>query len=84
MIGVVGRHIHGTGPDHNMGTLVPIYGSLRRIIQMIQGQGRVKVKPAAAHGSTGGHCCRYRSQVRGGMVLEGTDVIVSTVFGFSR
>ena len=84
MIGVVGRHIHGPGPNHNMGTLVPIYGSLRRIIQMVQGQGRVKVKPAAAHGSACGNCCRHGSQVRGGMVLERADVIVSAAFGFSR
>ena len=84
VIGVVGRHIHGPGPNHNMGTLVPIYGSLRRIIQMVQGQGRVKVKPAAAHGSACGNCCRHGSQVRGGMVLERADVIVSAAFGFSR
>ena len=84
MIGIISRHIHRTGSDHNGGTLIRIYGSTRRIIQVVQGQGRVKVKPAAAYGSTGGNRRRHGSQVCRGMVLERADAIVGTAFGFSR
>ena len=84
MIGVVGRHIHGTGPDNNGGTLIPMYGSLRRIIQMVQGQGRIKVKTAAAQGNACGHSRRHGSQICRGMVLERADAKVSAAFGFGR